>query len=79
MKTFRVRETFLSSGWTYVQAENEQDAIEKLENGSTDDGFHEDRFVHEQTDWETLEEARDESLLSSTDLNISAPKTSGIA
>ncbi len=66
MKRFRVRETVKVSGWTYVNADNIEEAEKKL-NGDIDvsmsddimfesDGIYDDLVTH----WETLEEVIEE-------------------
>lgn len=54
MKTFKVRETFIAKGWTYVKAANEEEAVKILEAGGGD--FQEDDFDHKDTKWESLTE-----------------------
>lgn len=55
MKTFKVKETILIEGWTYVTAESEKEAITKIENGETDK-FQEVDEKHDKTEWKTLQE-----------------------
>lgn len=57
MKTFRIRETYTIRGWTYVQAEDQENAehkLDQMEIANTD--FREDDREHEDIDWDSLEE-----------------------
>lgn len=55
MKTFKVKETFLVTGWTYVKAETQEEAEEKLNQGY-EDNFKEEDYRHEETFWKTFQE-----------------------
>lgn len=56
-KYFKVKEKYVCTGWTFIQAETEEEARTKLENGEGGD-FDADFADQEwkDTDWDTLRE-----------------------
>lgn len=55
MKTFKVKEKFLVTGWTFVKAETEEAAQKIIDDGDASD-FREEDSNHEETIWSTLQE-----------------------
>lgn len=59
MKQYRVRESWLVTGWTHVRAENiaeAQQLIEESKDGM--ENFIGEQESHQSTDWATLEECK---------------------
>ncbi len=55
MRTFKVKEEYVVSGWTYVVAKTEEEAIKILESDVEAD-FREVGSEHMETHWKTLQE-----------------------
>ncbi len=59
MPKFRVREEYRVRGWTYVEAEDKENAEAKLQEVDIANcDFREDYREHEDIEWETLEEVQ---------------------
>lgn len=57
MKRWRIKETYIVTGWTYIYAETKEQATQKLDNGEGEfDVTEDDDLKHKSTDWKTLEE-----------------------
>ena len=56
LKTFKVREIWIVKGWTYVEAVNKTEAIEKFDLGHGEFKADELDEYPIDTDWETLKE-----------------------
>lgn len=54
MKTYKVKEVWKSTGFTYIQANSKEEAISKLNDGDGD--FREEESEHKETFWNTLDE-----------------------
>lgn len=59
---YRVKEKWLLTGWTYIEADSREAAQAILENKDDNDDFDADRaeWRHEDTLWNTLKPVEDE-------------------
>lgn len=62
MKTFRIKETYLVTGWTYVKAETKEQAEELLDSGQVD----ESSFVEGNYEWKESRGELEEVLTAKT-------------
>lgn len=58
MKKYRIKEEYLLTQWTYIDAESEEKAIKILEDFDFENWTEEIECEHQKTFWDSLEEVK---------------------